>query len=136
MVDRRFSATVRVLYADTDKMGQAYYGNYMKWFEAGRCEWFRQHGKSYREMESDGYFLPVVEAYCSYKKPVFYDDVLKIFTDLTFPSPARLRFDYKLYKDSGGDLELVAEGFTVHVCVNEQKKPVKPPSFLRRFVKK
>ncbi len=133
MSSRSCWTNIRVLYADTDKMGQAYYGSYMKWFEAARSEWIRSQGKSYREMEEDGYFLPVIEAYCSYKKPVFYDDIIKILTTFSFPSPARLKFHYKIFKDSNEDMELVAEGYTVHVCVNRNRKPVKPPDFLKKF---
>lgn len=33
--------TCRVIYGDTDNMGQAYYGNYFRWFEIGRNELFR-----------------------------------------------------------------------------------------------
>ena len=32
-------ASARVRYAETDKMGFAYYANYLVWFEVGRCEW-------------------------------------------------------------------------------------------------
>ncbi|SFM64999.1 acyl-CoA thioesterase [Thermodesulforhabdus norvegica] len=125
-------ARIRVLYADTDKMGQAYYGNFMKWFEAGRSEWFRAHGRSYRKLEEEGYFLPVIEAYCRYYRPVFYDDVIVIQTRLSSPTPARFRFDYSIYRDGNAD-EVLAEGYTVHVCVNAERRPVKPPSFLKEL---
>src|SRR5512143_3918332 len=49
---------MRVLYGDTDAMGQAYYGNYLRWFEHGRSEWFRACGMSYRGLEEKGVFLP------------------------------------------------------------------------------
>jgi len=32
---------LRVRNADTDRMGFAYYGNYMRWFEIGRAEMMR-----------------------------------------------------------------------------------------------
>lgn len=123
---------IRVLYADTDKMGQAYYGNFMKWFEAGRSTWFRAHGRTYRELEEQGYFLPVIEAFCRYQKPAFYDDMLIIETRLHSPTPARFRFDYIIHKEGEED-ETVAEGYTIHVCVNGDRKPVKPPVFLRKL---
>ncbi|MBW1974407.1 MAG: acyl-CoA thioesterase [Deltaproteobacteria bacterium] len=131
-------ARVKVYYADTDKMGFAYYGNYMKWFEAGRNEWFRNSGKAYRELEEDGCFLPVVEAYCRYHRPAFYDDTLIVKTKLTFPSPARLKFEYRIFREngSGEDDELLAEGFTIHACVGQDHKPRKPPILLRRLVNK
>ena len=120
-------ARIRVLYGDTDAMGQAYYGNYFKWFEVGRAEWFRSCCMSYREVESRGVFLPVVEAQCTYKKPAFYDDILTIATTFEFAGPARLRFHYDITRDG----DLIAQGYTVHVCVNCDRKVQKPPEYLK-----
>ena len=35
---------VRVRYAETDRMGVVYYGNFFTWFEIGRVEFLRQLG--------------------------------------------------------------------------------------------
>jgi len=35
---------LRVRYGDTDQMGWAYYGQYMRWFEIGRAEMMRSLG--------------------------------------------------------------------------------------------
>jgi len=123
-------AQIRVIYGDTDAMGNAYYGNYLKWFEVGRSEWFRKSGMTYREVESGGVYLPVVEAHCSYKKPAFYDDVLTIATSFKFSGPARLRFDYEIMRDG----EILADGYTVHVCVNRERKVLKPPAYLKNVL--
>ncbi len=53
---------VRVRYAETDKMGVVYYANYLVWFEVARTDWLRHAGWSYRDMEAEGFVLPVVEA--------------------------------------------------------------------------
>jgi acyl-CoA thioester hydrolase len=119
---------IRVLYGDTDAMGQAYYGNYMRWFESGRAEWFRACGMSYRGLEERGVYLPVIEAHCRYRKPAFYDDTLTIATTFRFSSPARLRFDYEITR--GSEEEVLASGYTVHVCVDRERKVLKPPPFL------
>jgi acyl-CoA thioester hydrolase len=120
----------RVLYGDTDAMGQAYYGNYLKWFEVGRAEWFRCCGMTYRELELQGIYLPVVEAHCQYLQPAFYDDLLGILTRFHFPGPARLRFDYEIRRQG----ELLATGYTVHVCVNRDRRVLKPPDRLKRLL--
>jgi acyl-CoA thioester hydrolase len=123
-------AQIRVLYGDTDAMGQAYYGNYMKWFEIGRAEWFRTGGMTYREVESGGIYLPVVEAHCSYKRPAHYDDTLTIVTTFRFSGPARLRFDYEIFRSG----EMLAAGYTVHACVSRDRKVVKPPDYLKAML--
>ena len=58
-------------YAETDNMGVAYYANYFVWFEVGRCELLRALGSSYRQLETDGVMLPVIEAIASFRsRPV------------------------------------------------------------------
>jgi len=123
-------AQVRVLYGDTDAMGHAYYGNYFRWFEAGRAEWFRSCGMSYREIEKGGVWLPVVEAHCRYQMPAFYDDVLEVFTNFGFCGHARLRFDYEIKRNG----DLLADGHTVHVCLNADRKVMRPPEDLRKLL--
>ncbi len=123
-------AQFRVLYAETDAMGFAYYGNYLKWFEIGRAEWFRDLGTTYRDLEKKGIFLPVLEAFCSYKKPAFYDDLLTVRTSFKFTGPARMRFEYEIFR---GD-ELLTVGHTLHVCMSRDRKTIKPPEFLRKIL--
>lgn len=122
--------SIRVIYGDTDAMGQAYHSNYLKWFEVGRAEWFRASGKTYRELEEEGVYLPVVEAHCSYLKPAFYDDLITVATEFSFAGPARLRFEYEISRKD----DLLTRGYTVHVCVNRDRKVMKPPEFLRTLL--
>ena len=61
-------------------MGVVYYANYLVWFEVGRTDLLRHSGWSYREMEADGFALPVIEAHCAYRRPARYDDELEIRT--------------------------------------------------------
>ena len=71
LIPRLYDATVsaphsisrlRVRYAETDQMGVVYYANYLVWFEVGRTDLLRENGWSYREMEVEGFSLPVTEA--------------------------------------------------------------------------
>ena len=74
------SAMCRVTYRMTDKMGVVYYGNYMELFEMGRVELLRAAGVSYRDMEEEGFLLPVVHTSCDYLQSAYYDDLLEIHT--------------------------------------------------------
>lgn len=60
---------IRVRYAETDKMGYVYYGNYAQYYEVGRVEGLRDLGLSYRAMEEEGVMLPVMEYQIKYFKP-------------------------------------------------------------------
>ena len=130
----RHRTTYRVIYGDTDNMGQAYYGNYFRWFEVGRSEMFRFLGLSYKNVEDKGIFLPVSEAHCKYARPAKYDDVLVIETSLDLEIKAGLKFDYKIYQEDGNTL--LAKGYTKHPCINREGKIVRPPGFINEIVAK
>ena len=116
----------RVLNADCDRMGVAYYGNYLKWFEVGRSEWFRQAGITSRDLDREGVLLPVVEARCFYKKPALFDDLLTVKVSLGLESPKLLKFEYEILHDDG----LLVNGYTVHLCLDKDRKVQKAPKFL------
>lgn len=116
---------VRVRYAETDKMGVVYYANYFVWFEVGRTDLLRGHGWSYREMETDGVALPVIEAHCEYKQSALYDDELEIRTSGVLLSPVRVEFSYDVVRPS--DSALIASGRTVHAALDRDGRPCRFP---------
>jgi acyl-CoA thioester hydrolase len=120
---------VRVRYADTDKMGVVYYANYFVWFEVARADLLRQMGWTYREMEADGFGLPVIEAACVYRQPARYDDELDVHTGGTLVSPVRVRFDYRILRTE--DASLIAAGHTVHATVDRAGRPCRLPDRVR-----
>ncbi|HRG57116.1 MAG TPA: thioesterase family protein, partial [Lacunisphaera sp.] len=73
MLESRVQITVR--YAETDMMGIVYHGNYLPWFEVGRTTLLKECGLPYRELEAQGYRLPVIELGTKFFKPALYDDI-------------------------------------------------------------
>lgn len=119
-------AEIRVRYADTDKMQFVYNGKYLEYFEVGRSELFRSIGFPYREIEREGYQLPLIEANVKYLVPATYDDLLEIQATVNELYTARPTVNYIIRKKETG--EIVAEGFTTHVFIKEEtKKAVRPP---------
>ena len=132
MTGRAFEAPIRVRYAETDQMGFAYYGNYMAWFEVGRCEWLRSLGWSYRDLEvRDGIMLPVIEAHCEYLQPARYDDELLIRARGELASAVRIRFSYEVVRAADG--ATLAEGRTVHAATDLSGRPKRLPPHIRAF---
>ena len=126
------SITVRVRYAETDKMGVVYHANYFTWFEIGRCELLRAIGRSYRDLEASGIGLPVIEEHCEYKSPARYDDELVVKTRGTLLSPARVGFDYEISRPS--DATINAVGRTVHAAVDATGRPCRLPDYIRELL--
>ncbi len=115
----------RVIYGDTDQMGVVYYANYFRFFEAARNEYFRAHGGSYREVEAQGFILPITEAHATYRASAKYDDLLRVDAWVSQVRRVSLRFDYRLSRDDGD--ALLAEGYTVHACLGVGGKPTRLP---------
>ncbi len=122
---------IRVRYADVDQMGFVYHTRYLEWFEAARTELIRGMGKSYRELEEEGTFLPVVEAYCRYRRPVRYDELVRIKTVIGKVTRSKMRLEYQLW---GEHDEIVrVEGYTLHCFLNALGKPVRASQSLIDF---
>jgi acyl-CoA thioester hydrolase len=131
MASPRSVSRVRVRYAETDNMGVVYYANYFVWFEVGRTDLLRARGWSYREMESEGFSLPVVEAHCAYKQPARYDEELEIITSAALLSPVRLRFEYEVARLSDG--AALASGHTVHATLDRDGRLCRLPERAREL---
>lgn len=125
---------IRVRYADTDKMGIVYNGNYFTFFEVGRTELMRAHGLPYVTFENEGYLLPLIEAHANYKASAFYDDVLEINSSINLDQiGATVVFNYVI---NCGD-RFIADGYTKHSFVkSDTMKPVRPPAFFKEFINK
>ncbi len=116
---------IRVRYAETDKMGYCYYGNYAAYFEVARVETLRNFGLSYKDMEDSGVMMPVLEQRTKYIRPAKYDDLLTIRTIIKKKPSVRMLFEYEVYNEEG---TLLTIGETTLVFVDmETMKPTQMP---------
>ena len=126
--------TIRVRYAETDRMGYVYYGNYAQYYEVGRVEALRQLGTSYKEMEDNGIMLPVYTCTIKYIKPALYDDLLVIKTIIKELPTAKISFDYEIYNQKN---ELLNTATTALVFINTAtNKPCAAPKLFIEKLKK
>lgn len=122
MIQSRAQVTVR--YAETDMMGVVYHGSYLPWFEIGRTTLLKEMGLSYRQLEEEGFRLPVLEVSAKYFRPAVYDDVVTIVTVLKEKPLLRIHLEYEVRRGE----ELLATGHTVHAFIDREGKPVRPPA--------
>jgi acyl-CoA thioester hydrolase len=110
--------SVSVRYAETDRMGVAHHSSYLLWFELARTGLLRDAGHAYRELESNDVRLPVLEYGCKFLKSADYDDALVIETRVRDLRSRTVTFEYIVRRGS----EVLAEGFTYHVCVDGRQR--------------
>ena len=125
---------VRVLFADTDAMGVVYHTNYIKWFELGRNDLMRQLGIPYTELGKLSLNLPLINVNCEYLKFALYDQLLTVETRFAYIKKATIRFDSRIWDDDMKNL--VVEGYTIHVCTNNEGKIRRIPKLLLDLTEK
>lgn len=116
---------IRVRYAETDAMGVAYHGNYFTWFEAARVHLLDEVGLPYREIESRGLMLPVLEAHAEFRKPARFDDRLEVEVTITEKPGVRLRIDYRVRRPGDGE-DVLCEGYTRHAFMDRSGRAARP----------
>ena len=122
MIESRSQITVR--YAETDMMGVVYHGSYLPWFEVGRTALLKEMGLSYRQLEGEGYRLPVLEVAAKFIRPAVYDDTITVVTRLREKPLLRIHLEYEVRRGE----ELLATGRTTHAFVDREGRPVRPPA--------
>lgn len=73
-----FNVEIRVRYSETDMSGHWHHSKYFVWLEEARHTFLRELGFSYRAMEEEGIFFPIVEEKCRYLSSVRMDDIIEI----------------------------------------------------------
>ncbi|MEA3451564.1 MAG: thioesterase family protein [Bacteroidota bacterium] len=125
---------IRVRYAETDKMGYSYYGNYPTYYEVGRTEFLREMGLTYKSLEDDGYLLPIVSMSVKYIKPAVYDDLLTVRTYYKKIHSVKVDFDYEIFNQNN---ILINTGTTLLAFVDiNTRKPTQAPDIYLETLKK
>lgn len=130
----RHTTTLRVRYADTDKMGIVYYAKYLEYFEVARTEMLRALGLPYRELEAAGYELPVASASIKYYKGAKYDDEITVTAEFTPSHSPRIEIHYEVRDNISSGL--LADGDTTLVFVSSSTgRPAKPPEIWMKLLR-
>lgn len=119
--------TIRVRYAETDRMGLLHHANYLVYFEQARTELLRDKGLTYKDMEDQGFLLVLTRFEVRYRRPAYYDDVLIIRTHVDRTTSVRIDHRYEVYRGA----ELLAEGSSTLACVDRTGRPQGLPEVLR-----
>jgi acyl-CoA thioester hydrolase len=121
---KKFTTRVRARYCETDAAGVVYYGSFMHYFEVGKMEMYRELGLPYR------YDIPILETYCRYPAPAYFDDLLEIRSWFDDIRNKGFKIRSEVYRvENESNLVMVGEGYTTHVYVDDNRKPAPLPSY-------
>lgn len=79
---KKSSYLLRVYYEDTDLAGIVYYANYLKFIERARSEMLKEANVNQMDLIKRGYFFVVTSLKADYLKPAYFEDSLKVITEV------------------------------------------------------
>ena len=118
MPSSTFRASFRVVWADTDAAQVVYYANYFKFFERAEEEFYGHLGFSFREFGGRGLWFPRVEAFCQYKKPARFNDLLEVELAIGELKEKSVKYEFRIFNKA--TTELLATGHVVAVAADKQ----------------
>jgi acyl-CoA thioester hydrolase len=119
--------SIRVRYAETDRMGLLHHAQYLVYFEQARIDLLRAAGLSYRDIEDRGFYLVLTRVEVKYRRPVHFDEVVTVRVSVERTTSVRIDHRYEVLRDG----MLVAEGSSTLACVDREGKPQALPEGLR-----
>jgi acyl-CoA thioester hydrolase len=130
--DYRFFHTLRVRWAEVDRQGVVFNGNYLHYFDVGVTEYWRAIGYPYPdELVKHGTDLYVVKASVEYHASALYDDMLDIGMRVARIGRSSVHFRPEIYRSE----ELIASGELIYVNTDPVAKKSAPvPQFLREAI--
>ncbi len=125
--DYEFSHQLRVRFAETDAMGIVHHSRYLPMMEEARVAYLRHIGHPYSAIRAEGIEMNVLEAWCQYRRPLEFDEVVDVHVNLASVERASFQMGYLLTVDG----EIRASGVTAHGAVTPEGRPTRLPSWLR-----
>lgn len=128
-----FKYSLRVYFEDTDAGGIVYYGNYLKFMERARSEWFLQQSIGMKSLMNDHHLVFVVSrTELRYLRSAKLEDMLEVATELTELKRVSAVFKQSVLLNG----EVICEGETKVGCVStETLKPcAMPPDVYARLI--
>ncbi|MEM3770497.1 MAG: thioesterase family protein [Candidatus Bathyarchaeia archaeon] len=110
-----FKALYKVSWVDTDAAQIVHFSNYFRFFERAEEE-FYQHLGLIKWLGTENVIMPRVEAFCQFKKPAKFNDLLEIELTVEELKEKAVKYGFKIYNKETA--ELLANGYLVAVAVN------------------
>lgn len=122
-----FAHRLRVRFAETDAMGIVHHSRYLPMLEEARVAYLRHIGHPYSDIRASGVDMNVLEAWCRYRRPLVFDDVVDVHVQLAAVERASFQMAYLLTVAG----EERATGVTAHGVVTSDGRPTRLPAWLR-----
>ena len=113
-----FKTVFRIVWAETDAAGVVHYSNYFRFFERAEEEFYRQLGFTFTDTSERGLWFPRVEAFCQYKQPARFNDLIEVELAIDDMKEKSLRYSFKIFNKE--TTFLLATGYIVLVAADKK----------------
>jgi len=113
-----FKTSFRVSWIDTDAAQVVHFSNYFRFFEKTEEEFYRHLGFTFTDAEDKGLWFPRIEAFCEFKKPAKFNDLLEVELTIEELKEKSIKYGFKIFNKESAIL--LANGHVVVVVADKQ----------------
>ncbi len=113
-MNKKHEFRMKVRYIDVDGMKIVHNSRYFVYFEEARLDLVEKENYPYKQIEDDGFIVPISESRIFYKKSIYYGEEVAVITWLEYLKNFSMKFKYKIVKDDGA---IACEGYTIHAFI-------------------
>jgi len=125
----RYSVTVR--FHEVDMLGVCNNAVYINFFETARLEYIKTVGlMPEKGIFSDGKIFFMVRNEINYRSHAYYDDVLDVYSRISYIKNSSFGYDHIVIKQKTGKLIVDGKGVVVYVDPKTRKSTSLPESFI------
>jgi acyl-CoA thioester hydrolase len=127
----KYSVIVR--FHEVDMLGVCNNAVYINFFETARLEYIKAAGlMPEKGIFSDGKIFFMVRNEINYRSHAYYDDVLDIYSKISFVKNSSFGYDHQILKQKNGEVIVDGKGVVVFVDPNSRKSISLPDQFVEK----
>tara|TARA_B110000116_G_scaffold51624_1_gene43182 strand:- start:492 stop:887 length:396 start_codon:yes stop_codon:yes gene_type:complete len=127
---KKSSYLLRVYYEDTDLAGIVYYANYLKFIERARSEMLKKANVNQMDLIKRGYFFVVKSLKADYLKPAYFEDSLKVITEVTKIKGASIILQQTIFRSE----KVLFEASIRLALIDKSGKAARLPANIRQLL--
>jgi acyl-CoA thioester hydrolase len=127
---KKSSYLLRVYYEDTDLAGIVYYANYLKFIERARSEMLKKANVNQIDLIKRGYFFVVTSLKADYLKPAYFEDSLKVITEVTKIKGASIILQQTIFRSE----KVLFEASIRLALIDKSGKAARLPANIRQLL--
>jgi len=131
--DFKHKYTTIVRFHEVDMLGVCNNAVYINFFETARLEYIKAAGlMPEKGIFSDGKIFFMVRNEINYKSHAYYDDVLDVYSRITYIKNSSFGYDHLIVKQKSGEIIVDGKGVVVYIDPKTRMSTLLPDTFIKK----